>query len=90
LARSLAFANFELRAKLAEIKFKKQCFAFELASFFDTRTVKDDWQALNFSNIKSFYGYGIRMAWNQSTVLSCDYGISKKDHLFYFGIGQAF
>ncbi len=90
LARSLAFANFELRVRLAETKFGKQRFDFGVAPFFDLGTVKDKWQDLNFANIKTSYGSGLRIAWNQSTILSFDYGISKEDRLFYFGIGQAF
>ena len=90
LARSLAFANFELRIRLAEVKVKKQRFAFGIAPFFDLGTVRDNWKDLNFTNIKSSYGGGVRIAWNQSTIISFDYGHSKEDRLFYFGIGQAF
>lgn len=90
LARSLAFANFELRIRLAEVKVKKQRFAFGIAPFFDAGTVRDKWQDLNFTNIKTSYGGGLRIAWNQSTIISFDYGVSKEDKLFYFGIGQAF
>ena len=65
-------------------------FAFGIAPFFDAGTVRDNWQDLNFTNIKTSYGGGLRIAWNQSTIISFDYGISKEDKLFYFGIGQAF
>lgn len=90
LARSMAFTNFELRVRLAETKLGKQRFAFGVAPFFDAGTVRDQWQDLNFSNIKTSYGVGLRIAWNQSTIISFDYGLSKEDNLFYFGIGQAF
>ena len=90
LARSLAFTNFELRVRLAETKLGKQRFAFGIAPFFDAGTVSDKWQNLNFSNVKTSYGGGLRIAWNQSTILSFDYGFSKEDKLFYLGIGQAF
>ena len=90
LASSLAFANFELRIRLAEVKLKKQRFAFGIAPFFDAGTVRDRWQDLSFSKIKTSYGGGLRIAWNQSTIVSFDYGVSKEDKLFYFGTGQAF
>ncbi len=90
LARSMWFTNVELRVRLAETKLGKQRFAFGLAPFFDAGTVRDRWQDLNFKNIKTSYGGGLRIAWNQSTILSFDYGHSKEDRLFYFGIGQAF
>lgn len=90
LARSMWFANVELRVRLAETQIGKQRFAFAVAPFFDAGTVRDRWQDLNFKNIKTSYGGGLRIAWNQSTILSFDYGHSKEDRLFYFGIGQAF
>lgn len=90
LARSMWFTNVELRVRLAETQIGKQRFALAVAPFFDAGTVRDRWQDLNFKNIKTSYGGGLRIAWNQSTVLSFDYGHSKEDRLFYFGIGQAF
>lgn len=90
LARSMWFTNIELRIRIAETKLGKQRFAFGIAPFFDAGTVRDRWQNLNFENIKTSYGGGLRIAWNQSTILSFDYGRSKEDKLFYIGIGQAF
>lgn len=90
LARSMWFTNVELRVRLAETQIGKQRFAVGVAPFFDAGTVRDRWQDLNFKNIKTSYGGGLRIAWDQSTVLSFDYGHSKEDRLFYFGIGQAF
>lgn len=90
LSRSMWFSNFELRVRLAETKIRKQRFSFTLVPFFDAGTVRDKWQDLNFNNVKTSYGGAFRIAWNQSTVLSFDYGISNEDKLFFFGIGQIF
>jgi outer membrane protein assembly factor BamA len=90
LARSLWFTNVELRYRIAEAKLGKQRFSFGVAPFFDAGTVRDVWRNLNFKNIRYSYGLGARIAWNQSTIISFDYGISKEDKLFYIGIGQAF
>lgn len=90
LARSVWFANFEIRARLAEVKWGKQYFGFGVAPFFDAGTVRDRWQDISFKNIKTSFGAGARISWNQSTILFFDYGISKEDKLFYFGIGQVF
>ena len=90
LARSLWFTNIELRYRIAETRLGKQRFAFGIAPFFDAGTVRDRWQNLNFANVKIAYGAGARVAWNQSTIVFFDYGISKEDNLFYIGIGQAF
>ncbi|MFE3870430.1 BamA/TamA family outer membrane protein [Flavobacterium sp. ZS1P70] len=90
LARSLWFTNIEFRYRISETKLGKQRFAFGVAPFFDAGTVRDEWQNLNFKNIRYSYGLGARIAWNQSTIISFDYGISREDKLFYIGIGQAF
>lgn len=94
LARSVAFTNLELRCRIAEIALgknrKTQYFAFALAPFFDCGTVRDQWQDLGFKKIRYSYGGGLRIAWNQSTILSLDCGLSKEDRLFFFGIGQTF
>ncbi|WP_338813047.1 DUF5982 domain-containing protein [Bernardetia sp. Wsw4-3y2] len=90
LARAMWFTNIELRIRLLETKIAKQLFGFSLAPFVDAGTVRDKWQDLNFENIKTSYGTGLRIAWNQSTILSLDYGRSKEDALLYFGIGQIF
>lgn len=90
LARSLWFSNIELRVRLADAKIRKQRFSFTLVPFFDAGTVRDKWQDLNFDKVKTSYGGGLRIGWNQSTVLSFDYGISNEDKLFFFGIGQVF
>lgn len=90
LARSMWFTNVELRVRFAEATIGEQMFAFGVAPFFDAGTVRDQWQDLNFDSIMYSFGAGLRIAWNQSTILSFDYGISKEDGLFYFGIGQAF
>ncbi|GAB3641169.1 Omp85 family outer membrane protein [Spirosoma arcticum] len=90
LARSLAFTNVELRVRLADLKVGRQNFGLGVAPFFDAGTVRDRWQDLDFSNIKTSYGAGARVAWNLSTILFFDYGLSREDRLFYFGIGQIF
>jgi len=90
LARSLWFTNVELRYRIAETRFLKQNLAFGVAPFFDAGTVRNKWQDLSFNKIKYSYGLGSRIAWNQSTIISFDYGLSKEDKLFYIGIGQAF
>jgi hypothetical protein len=90
LTRSLWFASLELRARVAEVAFGKQRFAFALAPFFDVGTVRDRWQDLDLAHTKTTYGGGLRIAWNQSTILYFDYGASSEDRLFFFGIGQVF
>lgn len=90
LARSLWFVNAELRVLLAEIKIGEQQFGFGVVPFFDAGTVRDRWQDLNFTNVKTSLGLGGRIIWNQSTVISFDYGFSREDNLFFIGLGHTF
>ncbi len=90
MARAMWFANLELRARLAETVIGRQRFALSVAPFVDAGTVRDDYRKLNFDRIRSSYGVGGRLAWNQSTIISFDYAQSKEDSLFFLGLGQAF
>lgn len=90
LARTVAFANAELRVRVADVKAGRQSFGFGVAPFADVGTVRDRWQDLSFDQVKFSYGAGARVAWNLSTIVFFDYGISEEDQLFYFGIGQSF
>ncbi|MBC6697164.1 Omp85 family outer membrane protein [Hymenobacter puniceus] len=90
LARTVAFANTELRIRVADLKLGRQSFGFGVAPFADAGTVRNRWQDLSFDNIKLSYGAGGRVAWNLSTIVFLDYGISREDRLLYFGIGQVF
>lgn len=90
LARSMWFANAEVRFRIAETKLRKQLFGFGIAPFIDAGTVRDRWQDLSFEKVKFSYGAGLRIAWNQSTIISLDYGRSSEDALIFFGIGQVF
>jgi hypothetical protein len=90
LARTVAFANAELRVRLADVKLGKQNFGLGVAPFADVGTVRNRWQDLSLRNLKTSYGAGARIAWNLSTIVFADYGISEEDQLFFFGLGQVF
>lgn len=90
LARAMWFANVELRARLAEVVLGRQRFGIGVAPFVDAGTVRDRWQDLGFRNVRWSQGLGLRVAWNQSTMISLDVARSREDRLLYFGIGQAF
>ena len=90
LARSLAFANVEMRFRVADFKAGRQNFGLGLAPFVDAGTVSNRWQRLPTQPLKFSYGAGARLAWNLSTIVFADYGISREDRLFYFGLGQVF
>lgn len=90
LGRALWFANAEVRARVAEVVVARQRFGLGVAPFVDAGTVRDRWQALNLGRVRWAYGAGGRVAWNQSTMISRDYGVSREDRLLCFGRGQVF
>lgn len=90
LARALWFANAELRVRLVDLAWGRQRFGIGVAPFVDAGSVRDRWQDLDLAHTRTAYGAGLRIAWNQSTVLFIDHGISREDRLLFFGIGQVF
>ncbi|RYX82782.1 hypothetical protein EON83_17605 [bacterium] len=90
LARAVFFANAELRYRVGETKLLGQRFSLNVSPFLDLGTVRDNWFDINFKNMKVSYGTGIRIGWNQSTMISADFGFSKEGKQFFLGIGQQF
>lgn len=90
LARAIAFANIEVRYRIADVSFLNQMFGLGVASFVDMGTVRDDILNMSFDRVKVSAGTGLRIAWNQSTVLALDVGFSHEDRLIFFGVGQIF
>lgn len=90
MARSVLFTNWELRTRLAERKIGAQRFALSAVPFLDAGTVRDRWQKLDFRQLRTSYGLGGRLAWNQSTIITLDVGKSGEDKLLFFGIGHSF
>lgn len=92
LARSLWFANAELRVRLLELSMGRQHFGIGIgiAPFVDAGTVRDRLQDLDLAHMRVSYGAGLRIAWNQSTIVFLDHGVSREDRLLFFGIGQVF
>ena len=90
MARAAWFTNLELRTRLGETKIGGQRFAVSVVPFFDAGTVRDRWQTLNFDRLRTSYGAGGRLIWNQSTIISLDFAQSKEDKLMFFNFGQTF
>ena len=90
-SRVLGFANFELRCRFAQCKFLKQHLVFSAAPFEDIGGVWDNLNRISQTqNLRYSEGLGLRIAWNENTVLRFDYAISKEDRQFFFTLKQAF
>ncbi|HTL54315.1 MAG TPA: BamA/TamA family outer membrane protein [Candidatus Limnocylindrales bacterium] len=84
------WANAELRWSFAETRFLKQHLRFMVAPFFDTGRVFDSVKDTTMEKWKVAGGAGFRLAWNLSTVVSFDYGVSSESGFFYMELGHQF
>jgi outer membrane protein assembly factor BamA len=90
MARTMAFGNVELRYRFAQANIRKQTFGFMLLPFFDVGGVWDKPSRLNFTNLRYSEGAGLRVAWNQSTIVALDYAFSREDRQFFLELNHAF
>jgi outer membrane translocation and assembly module TamA len=90
LGRVMNFNNFELRWRFAQMRMAKQHFEFSAVPFFDIGGVWDDFTNLNSRNLRHSEGAGLRITWNESTVLRFDYAVSQEDQQFFFNLAHAF
>ena len=92
VSRVMQFNNFELRYRFAQFTLLKQYFALSAVPFFDLGGVWDSGKNFTkqFSNYRYDEGLGIRIAWNNNTILRFDYAISKEDKQFFFSLGHSF
>jgi hypothetical protein len=61
-----------------------------LAPFFDTGRVWDRVAEISLNDWKYSGGAGLRISWNQATILMCDVGFSPEDWGIYFNFGHIF
>jgi len=75
--------NFELRYTFFNATAFKQTFDFSFAPFIDTITLPSKEIPLTKLLFRSSYGAGIRITWNQATVICFDYGLSNEGSGLY-------
>ncbi len=85
-----SFSNLELRWRFAEAHFWGQNLDFELVPFVDAGRVWDHFRDYSWTHMKHNEGVGLRVPWNQATVLALDYAISEEDRQFFFRYGHSF
>lgn len=83
-------ANLELRSHLFDTKFLKQDFSFSFVPFVDAGRVWDNFSTMKLNGMLYSPGAGLRVAWNQSTILRFDYSVSREDRQFFFVFGHMF
>lgn len=79
----VAIADLEVRLTFLSWKWGEQDFDLSIAPFVDVISVFDRPQDFNFKDWKIGYGGGLRLAWNQATIIRFDFGFSSEDFGFY-------
>ena len=82
--------NFEPRFSLYEAHTYGQSFKFIAVPFVDAGKVFDKVSETDLSNYKYTLGAGMRIAWNQATIIMIDYGQSVEDSGIYINFGHIF
>lgn len=90
LGRVTSFNNFELRWRFAQTKIFNQHLEFSAVPFYDFGGVWDEFNSINSANWRHSEGAGLRIAWNESTILRFDYAVSQEDQQFFFNLAHAF
>lgn len=85
-----ALANIETRFNFYETAAMGQSFEFMAVPFVDAGKVFDKVSDTDLSGYKYTYGAGLRIAWNQATIIMIDYGQSVEDSGLYINFGHIF
>ena len=82
--------NMEARWKFYEFYTAGQHFKVLAVPFIDSGKVSDEMDDFNLEKWKSGYGMGIRLAWNQATIIVFDYGMSEEGSGLYINFNHNF
>jgi len=86
----MSMLNFETRLNFYEVNAGSHHFAFMIVPFIDYGRTFDKPDKLSFDNYKLTYGAGLRIAWNQATIIMIDYGISEEGSGLYINFNHIF
>jgi hypothetical protein len=86
----IGFYNFEVRWRFGSFELWDSLFQFSLVPFYDIANVWDKVKEINMQGYKHSRGIGIRIVWDQSTVILMDWARSREDSLFYLDMGHTF
>jgi hemolysin activation/secretion protein len=90
VGNAMTWVNAELRWSFAETMLWDQHLRFMLAPFVDSGRVFDTVGDTSLRDWKTGGGFGFRLAWNLSTVVSFDYGVSRESSFFSMELGHQF
>ena len=86
----MGFGNFEIRYRFASLRMSDEYFTFQIVPSFELGRVWDSIYSINTNGYKYSHGMGLRIIWNQSTVISIDYAKSREGVQFFMNLNQNF
>jgi outer membrane protein assembly factor BamA len=86
----LVLGNFELRWTFVKFRVLKQGIALIGVPFVDVGRVFDNVSQTTLSGWKRSQGAGLRIAWNEATIIMIDYGFSDEDDGLYLNFNHIF
>ncbi len=86
----MALTNLEVRWTIGHLQALDQDFGFILAPFVDLGRVFDRVADTSLARWKRSQGAGVRIAWNQATLIMVDYGVSSEDSGLYVNFNHIF
>lgn len=90
VGRAMGWGNTEVRWKFAEARIGSEFFAFNLVPFLDYGRVWDDEHKLGWKGYAYSRGIGLRIAWNQATIIMIDYAKSREDEQVFVNFSHVF
>ncbi|MBE8364656.1 Omp85 family outer membrane protein [Leptospira borgpetersenii] len=90
VAPVVGFGSAELRWRFATFKISDELFTFSFVPFYDLGRVWDSEKRINFQGYKHSWGGGLRIIWNQATVILIDFAESKEDTQMFVDFNHAF
>lgn len=86
----VVFGSYELRWRFASLQLGEQNFTFSLVPFYDYGRVWDSEKGIGLRSYKFSFGNGLRIIWNQATVILIDIAKSKEDTQMFIDFAHAF
>lgn len=90
LARTVGFANLELRHRFAEVDLLNQNLTFSLVPFLDLGAVGDGPFQLRLDQPRAAVGTGLRVGWNRSTIVVADFAVSGEDQQLFINFNKSY
>jgi hypothetical protein len=84
------FGSFEWRTQFLNFNLFDQNWVISAVPFFDYGRTWDEIANINLRGFKYNGGMGMRIHWNQSTIIRLDYAVSVEDRQFFLVFGQMF